>query len=1114
MNLTNPKIMKHTHNFKTAIAMIFAIATLCFAFPANAQTTHTWDGSGSTLTTLSDGDTVVIATGAQDTLTVPAGAEITITSIGAVDNENRQITLDIAPTATVTWEADYTMSVATGTIHVVTITGGGDFVVADGQIISRSTASGGSVIRVADGSVTVTGGLVSATGFGTIVMVNGILTLATNTGNIRVEGGEVSTFAAAPAIILNGGASQNNISVTVTGGVVRSMGHRAIRGRIVTISGGLVLGAQPRTAANLPVPLTDVISTAGTPAADPVNSLSITGDGIVVAWHGWLGNLLTPSQRVVGMNTSANLFAFNDADDATATWAVVNGAHGFVNNRNSIFVEVPGIAVVEAWDSDTPPIVADGETIIIASGAEGILEVPANAEVIIAGAGTVDNANRQITLNIGAGAKVIWEANYTSSMNNAVTLTGGGELVVSGSIVSTSTALSGGAIQVQNGSITVLGGVVSAIGTAGQVHGIWSTTTNIAGHITVDGGLVSSAGAPGGGGTAIFLHANSTAVHVTVKNGGIVRAATARAMRADTVNVVDGFIFGANRRGVATLPLTADTTDVVSAATGLASNTPASLNITGDGIVIAWHQRGNSDQTVFTRDSETNLLALHNDGDARAWWNIVSDTVFGISNNKNTIFLEIPGITVEMPVNLTSVWDSDLPPTITGDAEITIAAGATGTLVVPADLEVTIISQGKVDNDDLAITLNIAAGATVIWEAEYTSSTQNTVTITGGGAFVVSDGAIINTFNTMVFLVAHAVILAENGSVTITGGLVSATGTDAITVNGILSTATNAGNITVEGGMINTQTQPAINTVATSGSAITIKGGTVRTNSHRAIRATTVTIEGGVVFSGGAVTNSFANVISASGGNNPPANLTIAEEGIAVLWTPGTLREFQRGRNTNLHVFHDDENAEAWWDYVVVGQDTTFGIANNKNATFIEIPDVTVVTPTFEITFSVMHALGGTLAARIEGAENNMTSGTEVEEGVTVVFTATPNTYFRVREWRHNGEVVENNTTNTFTLENITANATVTVEFEADPDQTSLAGIAEQASLHVHPNPFIDQITIIDAEGGVLNILNMNGAVVHTQRIANANETIHLGHLPRGVYILQVGNLVTRIVKQ
>jgi len=903
--------MKKLHNFKATIAMIIAVVALCFAFPANAQTTHTWDGSGSTLT-VANGDVVTIATGAVDTLMVPDGAEITITSNGAVDNANRQITLNIAPTATVVWEADYTLSTPTGGTHVLTITGGGNFRVTGGQIISQSTAMTSSVIRVSDGFITVTGGRVSATAphnaTGGQTMVAGIQTLATNTGNIRVEGGEVSTWGGAPAIILNANISQEEVTITVAGGIVKSMAQRAIRGRIVTISGGLVFGAHPRQFLNLPMDTTDVISFAGTPQTSLPTTLNITGDAIVIAWHGWTGSsVISNQQRVFAEGTSTNLWAFPADGNATATWAIVNNANGFVNNRNATFIEIPSVTVgFSDWDSDVPPMVVDGSVVMIASGAEGTLEVPANVEVTIVGEGVVDNANRAIALNIGANATVIWEANYTSSINNAVVVSGGGELVVEGSITSTSTASSGGAIQIANGSITVTG-EVSATGTTGQVHGIWSTATNTTGHITVDGGLVSAVGAPEDGGTAIFLDANSAAVHVTVENGGMVRATSARAMRADIVSVADGFVFGAQRRAPTSLPLTADTTDAI-ASTDSEAVGPNNLSITGSGIVIAWHQRGNDDQTTFYRDSSTNLLALHNDEDAVARWVIGTGNVFGISNNKNATFLAIPGITVQIPLNLTSLWDSNVPPTITEDAEITIAAGATDVLIVPAGIEVTIISEGKVDNDELEIALNIAEGSTVIWKAEYTANVRNVITVTGGGEFVVADGIIINTFAPVAFFADNAAIRAENGTVTVTGGVVSATGeTTTVLVSGILSTAENTGNITVDGGTVSSVTAPAILVLNNSISTVTVKGGgVVRTSGERAIRGTTVTIEDGVVFGSGFAANALHFVIAASAGNVPPAYLTIAEDGVAVLWTPGTLREFQRGRNTNLHVFNDN----------------------------------------------------------------------------------------------------------------------------------------------------------------------------------------------------------------
>ncbi len=88
-------------------------------------------------------------------------------------------------------------------------------------------------------------------------------------------------------------------------------------------------------------------------------------------------------------------------------------------------------------------------------------------------------------------------------------------------------------------------------------------------------------------------------------------------------------------------------------------------------------------------------------------------------------------------------------------------------------------------------------------------------------------------------------------------------------------------------------------------------------------------------------------------------------------------------------------------------------------------------TPTnHQVTFSVVGG-NGTLAATVDAAP--ITSPATVAQGKNVVFTATPAANFRVKEWKLNSAVVAGNTTNTFTLTNLQAAATVTVEFEAIP---------------------------------------------------------------------------------
>jgi uncharacterized repeat protein (TIGR02543 family) len=64
-------------------------------------------------------------------------------------------------------------------------------------------------------------------------------------------------------------------------------------------------------------------------------------------------------------------------------------------------------------------------------------------------------------------------------------------------------------------------------------------------------------------------------------------------------------------------------------------------------------------------------------------------------------------------------------------------------------------------------------------------------------------------------------------------------------------------------------------------------------------------------------------------------------------------------------------------------------------------------------------------------------------------------------------------------------------------------------SLQIYPNPFTDAVRITCAAATVetrhalslqLHIINASGVMVHTQTITNPDETIHLEHLPAGVY--------------
>jgi len=58
--------------------------------------------------------------------------------------------------------------------------------------------------------------------------------------------------------------------------------------------------------------------------------------------------------------------------------------------------------------------------------------------------------------------------------------------------------------------------------------------------------------------------------------------------------------------------------------------------------------------------------------------------------------------------------------------------------------------------------------------------------------------------------------------------------------------------------------------------------------------------------------------------------------------------------------------------------------------------------------------------------------------------------------------------------------------------------------LKVYPNPFTGEIHLIGAEGCMLQVISISGAVVHIQKITNPDEIIRLDHLLPGMYLFRV----------
>ena len=84
---------------------------------------------------------------------------------------------------------------------------------------------------------------------------------------------------------------------------------------------------------------------------------------------------------------------------------------------------------------------------------------------------------------------------------------------------------------------------------------------------------------------------------------------------------------------------------------------------------------------------------------------------------------------------------------------------------------------------------------------------------------------------------------------------------------------------------------------------------------------------------------------------------------------------------------------------------------------------------------------------------------------------------------------------------------------DPDPDPETLTGTVETwhaASLQICPNPFTDVVHITVQTGRApslrMQVINTAGAIVHSQTIISPDETIHLGHLPAGLYFIRFEN--------
>ena len=129
----------------------------------------------------------------------------------------------------------------------------------------------------------------------------------------------------------------------------------------------------------------------------------------------------------------------------------------------------------------------------------------------------------------------------------------------------------------------------------------------------------------------------------------------------------------------------------------------------------------------------------------------------------------------------------------------------------------------------------------------------------------------------------------------------------------------------------------------------------------------------------------------------------------------------------------------------------------------------------------------------------------EVQENTVVTATATANSGYHFTNWTSGGNVVSTDNPYTFTL---TANVTLTANFEQDSSSTEGIDDIANANIALYPNPATTTVTISGISGqATVAVVDMNGREVHTQTIkhsSNQTITLDLTGYAQGAYFVRI----------
>jgi len=181
---------------------------------------------------------------------------------------------------------------------------------------------------------------------------------------------------------------------------------------------------------------------------------------------------------------------------------------------------------------------------------------------------------------------------------------------------------------------------------------------------------------------------------------------------------------------------------------------------------------------------------------------------------------------------------------------------------------------------------------------------------------------------------------------------------------------------------------------------------------------------------------------------------------------------------------------------------------SNVTVEFMEIPPLPVT-----VVFNVING-NGTLSAIANGKP--ITSGCELAIETAIEFTAAPDEGYIVKEWKHNDEVVADNTTLNFSII-VSEDETVTVEYKKEEG----INVNNLLSVELYPNPVENELIISNAEQiQKIIISNTLGQIVKEEVLTGKNiVVISTQNFPNGIFFITMKSfegyeITKKIVKQ